>query len=53
MPLTIRRGTPADAAVITEYNRRLAAETEGKALDPPVLAAGVAAALADPPTKGP
>jgi GNAT superfamily N-acetyltransferase len=48
MPPTVRRATPADAAVIAEYNRRLAAESEGVALDPAVLAAGVAAALADP-----
>jgi ribosomal protein S18 acetylase RimI-like enzyme len=47
MPLLLRRATPADAAVLVEYNRRLAAETEGKALDPALLTAGVAAALAD------
>jgi GNAT superfamily N-acetyltransferase len=48
MPLVLRSATPADAAVIVEYNRRLAEETEGKRLDPRVLAAGVAAGLADP-----
>jgi GNAT superfamily N-acetyltransferase len=48
MPLVLRSATPADAAVIIEYNRRLAEETEGKRLDPQVLAAGVAACLADP-----
>src|SRR5262245_58293927 len=48
MSLTIRRGQPGDAAVVTEFNRRLAEETEGKALDAAVLAAGVAAVLADP-----
>jgi GNAT superfamily N-acetyltransferase len=48
MPLTIRRATPADAAVIAEFNRLLALESEGKALDAAVLAAGVAAGLADP-----
>jgi GNAT superfamily N-acetyltransferase len=48
MPLVLRRATLADAAVIVEYNRRLAEETEGKQLDPDVLAAGVAAGLADP-----
>ena len=48
MPLTIRRATPADAPTIVEFNRRLAEETEGKTLDPAVLAAGVAAGLADP-----
>ncbi len=46
MPL-VRRGVPADAPVIAEFNRRLAAETEGKSLDPATLAAGVAAGLAD------
>jgi ribosomal protein S18 acetylase RimI-like enzyme len=48
MPLTVRRATPADAPHLVEYNRRMALETEGKALDPAVLAAGVAAVLADP-----
>jgi GNAT superfamily N-acetyltransferase len=48
MRLTIRRAAPADAVVVIEFNRRLAEETEGKTLDPAVLAAGVAAGLADP-----
>lgn len=48
MPVQIRRAVPADAAVIVEFNRRLAQETEEKTLDPAVVAAGVAAALADP-----
>jgi GNAT superfamily N-acetyltransferase len=48
MSITVRRATPADAAVIAEFNRLLAEETEGKTLDPAVLAPGVAAALADP-----
>ena len=48
MPLTLRRAGPGDAAVIVEFNQRLAQESEGKALDPAVLAAGVAAGLADP-----
>ncbi len=48
MPLSIRRAGPADAAVIVEFNRLLAAESEGKTLDPAVLAPGVAAVLADP-----
>lgn len=47
MPLTIRRGAPSDAAVIAEYNQRLAQETEGRSLDAAVLARGVAAVLAD------
>ena len=45
--MLVRSATPADAAVIIEYNRRLAWETEGKALDPDILAAGVRAGLAD------
>src|SRR5436305_10217037 len=48
MPPTVRRAAAADAPVLVEYSRRLARESEGKALDPAVLAAGVAAALADP-----
>ena len=48
MSITVRRATPADAAVIVEFNRLLAEETEGKALDLAVLAPGVAAALTDP-----
>jgi GNAT superfamily N-acetyltransferase len=48
MSFTLRRATPADAAVIAEYNRRLASETEGKTLDPTVLARGVSAVLDDP-----
>jgi ribosomal protein S18 acetylase RimI-like enzyme len=51
MPLTVRRATPADAAVVVEFNSRLAQETEDKTLQPAVVAAGVAAVLADP-TKG-
>src|SRR5438105_1452203 len=52
MPVQVRRATPADVPVIVEFNRRLAAETEDKALDPGVLTRGVLAALADP-HKGP
>jgi ribosomal protein S18 acetylase RimI-like enzyme len=52
MPVTVRRATPADAPVIVEFNRRLAEESEGKALDVAVLSAGVAAVMADP-HKGP
>lgn len=48
MPLTLRRAAPADAAVLVEYNQCLARETEGRSLDGPVVAAGVAAVLADP-----
>jgi GNAT superfamily N-acetyltransferase len=48
MSLSIRRAGPADAAVVAEFNRLLALESEGKTLDADVLAAGVAAGLADP-----
>ena len=48
MPLAIRRAGPADAGVIAAFNHSLARESEGKELDPAVLAAGVAAALDDP-----
>jgi ribosomal protein S18 acetylase RimI-like enzyme len=47
MSLLVRRAIPADAAVIVEYNCRLAVETEGKSLDLGTLTAGVAAGLAD------
>ena len=48
MAFRVRAATPADAAVVVEFNRLLAEESEGKQLDPAVLAAGVAAQLADP-----
>lgn len=47
MSLTIRRGQPADAEVVAEYNRLLALETEGKTLDRDTLDRGVRAVLAD------
>jgi ribosomal protein S18 acetylase RimI-like enzyme len=52
MPPTLRRAVLADTPLITEFNQRLAQESEGKSLDLAVLTAGVAAALADP-HKGP
>ena len=45
--IDIRDANPADAAIIAEFNTRLAAETEDTVLDPAVIDAGVAAALAD------
>jgi ribosomal protein S18 acetylase RimI-like enzyme len=48
MPLSLRRAGPADAPVVAEFNRLLAQESEGKALDGAVLARGVEAGLADP-----
>ena len=47
-PIRIRDACPDDRAVIVDYNTRLAAETEGKTLDPDILGRGVAAALDDP-----
>jgi ribosomal protein S18 acetylase RimI-like enzyme len=48
MPIQVRRTTAADAPIVVEFNRRLAQESEGKALDINLLEAGVAQALADP-----
>ena len=48
MPVVIRSARPADAPVIAEFNCRLARESEGTELEPPVVAEGVAALLADP-----
>ena len=48
MHATVRRAAPADAAIIAEFNRLLALESENVVLDPVKLAAGVAAVLADP-----
>jgi len=48
MPAVIRPAVPGDAAVIADYNIRLARETEGVTLDPAVIGPGVEAALADP-----
>jgi GNAT superfamily N-acetyltransferase len=50
---TVRQGRASDAAVLVDFNCRLAAESEGKQLQPEVVAAGVAAAMADPANKGP
>jgi len=44
----VRSASAADHAIIVSFNRRMAAETEGKTLDPAVLEAGVRQALADP-----
>jgi ribosomal protein S18 acetylase RimI-like enzyme len=46
MTWAIRRAEPRDLAVVVEYNRRLAHETEGYTLDPERLQAGVAHVLA-------
>jgi GNAT superfamily N-acetyltransferase len=46
--MNIRQAQLADAALITEFNLRLAKETEDLSLDPGTLAAGVTAVLKDP-----
>jgi GNAT superfamily N-acetyltransferase len=46
--LIVRSAVPDDHTIIVEFNARLALESEGKTLDPSVLARGVAQALADP-----
>lgn len=43
-----RRARPSDQETIVEFNRRLALETEGKALDLNLLRPGVAAAIERP-----
>jgi ribosomal protein S18 acetylase RimI-like enzyme len=48
MRITIRKGEPRDVAVIAEFNRRMAWETEHKRLDPDVLAMGVMRVFGDP-----
>ena len=47
MPCTVRPATLADAATIIDFNRLLAQESEGKALDPELLGPGVRAGLID------
>ncbi len=46
--LRVRLATPADADTITAFNVALAAESEGRALDPAVVARGVRRLLAEP-----
>jgi GNAT superfamily N-acetyltransferase len=48
MALTIRRATLADAAIICDFNSRLAFESEHTTLDAVVLRAGVESLLRDP-----
>lgn len=47
MTIAVRRATPADVETVCDFNRRLAAESEGKTLDAALLRSGVAAGLAD------
>lgn len=44
----VRDAVSRDAAVLVEFNRRMAMETEGRRLDPAVLARGVRAVLRNP-----
>lgn len=46
--LHVRAGRADDAEIITDFNARMALETEGLTLDPDTLSRGVRAALADP-----
>jgi GNAT superfamily N-acetyltransferase len=45
--MKIRLATPADVSIVTDFNLRLAEETEQLKLDPPTVRAGVAAVLGD------
>jgi GNAT superfamily N-acetyltransferase len=47
MSIVIRQAGPADTAIIADFNRLLAHETEGKELDRAVLERGVRAVLDD------
>ncbi len=46
--VTVRAARLDDLQSLVEFNQRLAGESEGTALDPAVLRAGVAAVLAEP-----
>lgn len=46
--MLIRLATPADAAVLVEFNAAMALETEGKSLLPEVIGAGVRGLLDNP-----
>ena len=47
MTYHVRDGSPSDAAIIADFNSRLAAETEDGPLDVGIIGPGVSAALAD------
>src|SRR5688572_1987461 len=47
MTVSVRRAEPKDAAVVIQFNRLLAKESEGKTLDLDKLQPGVASVLAD------
>lgn len=46
--ITVRAARASDASLIADFNRRLAAETEGRQLDIETLGRGVRGLLADP-----
>lgn len=46
--ITIRDAVPDDAAIIVDFNSRMAMETEARSLNPTLIRAGVAAVLEDP-----
>ena len=46
--VTIRTATPDDAETLARFNRQMAEETEGKALDPETVRRGVQAIFEDP-----
>lgn len=48
LDIQIRDSTPADQAIIVDFNSRLAEETEGKTLEQSLIRPGVTALLADP-----
>lgn len=48
MQFEIRDASPADSETIADFNVRMAAETEGKSLDPRTIGPGVLALLEDP-----
>ncbi len=48
MPISIRQAVSSDVAIVVEFNRLLAEESEGKTLDFQLLRRGVEAGLADP-----
>ena len=46
--IRIREAQEADVPVLADFNRRMARETEGRELDPAVLASGVQAVFTEP-----
>lgn len=46
--MDVRRATAADAASLVDFNQKMALETEGRELDPKILARGVTAVFEDP-----